>query len=109
MISPSNLTHLIHTHPEAARKQILDALRKSGMHKGEASKLLSIAHPTLLRYIAALRLADEIDRLVEVARREGWHHGRIGGRPAGATPVRERRAAAKRAAGKQARSRRRAA
>ena len=64
-----------------ASDAILAALRDNAMHKGETAKALGCAHGTLLGWIALLGLADKIARLEERSIAEGWHHGRLGGRP----------------------------
>ncbi len=79
------ISALIRVQPAEAAKRILAALRETGMHKGEAAKRLGCAHSTLLSWIAQLHLAQKIEALAEKARKEGWHHGRLGGRPPGTT------------------------
>ena len=75
----------IRVKPEEAKKRLLAALREAGMHKGEAAKALGCAYTTLLKWIDKLDLEETIQSMTERAEREGWHHGRKGGRPVGST------------------------
>lgn len=87
MPGPRHELHaLIQVAPASAKKKIVAALKSSGMHKGEAARLLGCSHGTLLRWIDALALGDEVERLVDKARDEGWYHGenrKSPGRPKG--------------------------
>lgn len=89
---PASSTHpnheisaLIRVNQKEAKRRILAALRETGMHKGQAAKRLGCAHTTLLSWISQLGLAPEIEALDAAARKAGWHHGRVGGRPLGST------------------------
>ena len=68
-----------------AKEHILNALRASKMHKGDAVKRLRCAHTTYLFWVEQLGLAKVIEVLEAKAKKEGWHHGRKGGRPLGTT------------------------
>lgn len=89
MTSPTHPNHeisaLIRVAPKEAEKKVLAALRARKMHKGDASKLLGCAHSTLIDWIRLLGLAPKIEKLDAQAKKEGWHHGRNGGRPRGST------------------------
>ena len=76
---------LIIVDPKAAKLRILDHLRRAKMHRGDAAIAIGCAHSTFLSWVRKLDLEDEIGRLERKAKREGWHHGRIGGRPLGST------------------------
>lgn len=76
---------LIVADPKQARARLIERLRKARMHKGDCAAAIGCAHSTLLRWIRKLRLEPEIEKLEARARREGWHHGRVGGRPEGST------------------------
>ncbi len=92
MTARSSSTHpdheipaLIRVSPGKARETILDVLRRAGMHQGDAAREFGCAHTTLRRWISKLALEGEIEEMEARAREEGWHHGRLGGRPKGAT------------------------
>lgn len=76
---------LIFLDPEAAKKKILNALKKAGMRKGDAAVLLKCSHATLIRWIDRLELQVKIEELQEVAKSEGWIYERRpgSGRPKG--------------------------
>lgn len=76
---------LIRERPQAARLAICLALFLSGMSKSDAAKRLKCTHGTLLRWIAMLKLEKRIELMTNDAIKNGWHHGRKGGRPKGAT------------------------
>lgn len=76
---------LIITSPDKAKKQILAALKSSGVHMGHAATALGCAHVTLLRWIAKLDIGDDVDAMKARAVREGWYAGHKGGRPKGST------------------------
>ncbi len=69
------LTHLMHVDPKLAGEQILDALRRGGMNRGEAAGLLRCGYSTLLRWIEDLQLDAAIERMTQQALREGWYRG----------------------------------
>jgi transposase len=73
---------LVTLDPIQARERVLDALRGAGMHRRAAAEALGCTVQTLLRWIEALGLGREVARLSVLAARDGWHHGRTGGRPA---------------------------
>lgn len=77
------LGHVIKLHPEQAKKRILKALRDTGVHKGDTSKLLGCSHNCLLNWIKQLDLDLEVEELKEKAIDEGWYHGKVGGMPLG--------------------------
>ncbi len=83
--SNHEINALITVEPAKAKKIILAALKVAGMHKGRASKELSCAHSTLLRWIEKLSLDAEIAQMMEVAERRGWRHNGRTGRPKGST------------------------
>ncbi len=70
---------LIDVDPDRARREILAAVRKAKMHMGEAAKALECRQQTLLSWVRALDLEQEIDEMRETAKRNGWHHDRLGG------------------------------
>lgn len=77
------LSRVLKVNPGLVREQILDALRKSGMHKGRAAHRLHAAHSTFLTWIKKLALGADIAEMTALAIREGWHHGEVGGRTRG--------------------------
>lgn len=76
---------LISIDPEKAKDLILSALKKAKMHREEAAANLDCNYGTLLRWIVRLSMQREIARLTKAAKKEGWYHGRKGGRPTGTT------------------------
>lgn len=98
MYQKHELGSLIEYKPKEATERILNALREAKAHKADAAKLLGCSHGTLLRWIAKLGIGPQIDKLVAKAEREGWHHGRTGGRPRGSVKVKAARPAKKRRA-----------
>lgn len=79
------INYLITLDPTAARERILEALRKAKLHKEDAAKSLDCNYGTLLRWIKRLSLEKKIAMLTKQAKKEGWFHGRTGGRPLGST------------------------
>jgi transposase len=78
-----DLSALIEAKPKEAAERIMVALRQAKAHKADAAKRLGCSHQTLLRWIAKLGIGAQVDKLIARAEREGWHHGRTGGRPQG--------------------------
>jgi len=74
---------LITLEPAKAKKIILAAFKESKMHRQDAAKALECNYGTLLRWIDRLGIHDEINRMTKLSKKEGWHHGRKGGRPVG--------------------------
>lgn len=79
------ITALMVIDPVSARHRIVEALRASGMHMGEAAASLGCSYMTLQRWIAKLDLGAQVEVMKTKSVKEGWHHGRKGGRPLGAT------------------------
>lgn len=89
---PTTTTHpnheisaLIRVQPKEAAKKVLAFLKDAKMHKGDAARQIGCAHSTLISWIRQLELAPEIEKLEAKAKKDGWHHGRVGGRPLGST------------------------
>ncbi len=80
-MNASAIGYLIKVHPNQAKVKILDALRKAKMHKGNAAVILGCRHATLLDWLTVLDLHKTVERMIVQAKREGWFHGRVGGRP----------------------------
>lgn len=78
------IAHLIHIDPAKAKKQILDALRSAGMHMANAAASFGCTHGTFLMWIKKLDMREAIDDLRQTAKKKGWHHDHVGGRPPGA-------------------------
>ena len=84
--------------PEAAKKKLIDALKKNGVHLGNTAEALGISYNTFLRWVEQLQLGETIKQLKIKAEKEGWRHTQntpSTGRPAGAkdkTPRTRRRA-----------------
>jgi transposase-like protein len=86
------IAHLIHVDAAKAKKQILDALREEGMHMANAAARIGCTHGTLLVWVKKLDMQADIDALRDVAKRNGWHHDHVGGRPRGPGKVARERA-----------------
>lgn len=74
---------LISIDPNLAKQRILATLREAKMHRGLAAEKLGCNYATLHRWIKRLELDGSIAFLAAKAKREGWFHGRTGGRPHG--------------------------
>lgn len=72
---------LIIVDPEEAKKIIVSTLTKSKMHMADAAELLGCDYVTLLRWINRLKMKPTVEKMRRVAKKEGRHHGRKGGRP----------------------------
>jgi uncharacterized protein YjcR len=72
---------LISIDPKLAKKRIIDVMREAQMHRRAAAKKLGCDYATLHRWIKRLELETTLERLMVKAKREGWFHGRTGGRP----------------------------
>lgn len=70
---------LIDVDPAAARKVILDAYVKARCHIGDAAELLGCRRHAFTRWAVVLGMEDSLLEVAERAKREGWHHGRVGG------------------------------
>lgn len=112
------IAHLIHTDPNEAKNQILEALRTEKMHIGNAAHRIGCTHGTLLIWMKKLEMQKAVDKLKATALKEGWHHEERGGRPKMTKSEKESARAAREAAkaamtpsqlaaAKRARSRRR--
>jgi hypothetical protein len=85
------LTHRIEREPEKAAGVLLDAYRDGKCKAGAAAALLRVTLRTWIRWIARLdaalgaskkgTMSARMDKLKRRARREGWHHKDVGGRP----------------------------
>ena len=67
--------------PIAAKKEIIKAFRDAHAHRGDLADFLGVSRKVLYGWIDRLGLADVLDRIEETAKKAGWHHGRLGGRP----------------------------
>lgn len=79
------INYLIALNPSEAKERILKALRKAKLHKEDAAKILECNYGTLLRWIKRLSLETQIKKMSKAAKKEGWFHGKTGGRPIGST------------------------
>jgi len=70
------------TRPNEARQTILAAFRKCGAHRRNTAIELDCGHRTFDRWVAKLGLEAELAVIEEEAKKKGWHHGNVGGRPA---------------------------
>ena len=77
------MTAVVKVNPTKARVDILRAYEKTKCDLTAVSVLLGCSYNTLQRWVVALNLQPQLDRLKARALREGWHHGknRNGGRP----------------------------
>lgn len=64
-MSISKLGALIHSHPEEAEKQILDAMRDARCDRKTAATALNTTHRSLYRFIDRLDLWAKIDTMIE--------------------------------------------
>lgn len=85
------LGRMVRLDPKKLERIMIAALRKAGMHRGGAAADLGVSHAAISRWITRLGIGDQVAELEQRALKEGWHHGRRGGRPLGATDSVERR------------------
>lgn len=71
--------------PKKAGDEICKALRKAGMHKGNAAKAIGCQHSTLIRWIKKLNLGKRIAVMLKQGEKEGWRYNGRTGRPKGST------------------------
>jgi hypothetical protein len=64
---------LIHFDPKKAKTLILDAFRAEKCHKGNTAHRIGCSHRTLLVWMKKLGIDAEIDRIYELAVKEGWN------------------------------------
>lgn len=76
---------MIMVDPAKARREILVAFRNAGASRGDAAVNLGATRNTFARWVEALGLVDELAEVEARAVKQGWHHGRVGGRPMGST------------------------
>ena len=77
---------MIQVQPKVAKEKILEALRRHGMHIGNAAEALGCSYNTFLRWVEELALGPAIEKMKVQAKREGWRHTQntpSTGRPAG--------------------------
>jgi hypothetical protein len=77
------LSPIVLVDPEKARRLIRKAFRDALCKRGEACKALDCSTSTLQGWIRQLGMEQELLDLEETAKKEGWHHGDVGGRPPG--------------------------
>lgn len=80
------LSALIVVAPEEAKRAIVEAFRAAGASRRDAAKALGCDEDTLAAWIKRLDMGVELEAIVGVAKLEGWHHGKVGGRPKSVTP-----------------------
>ncbi len=64
---------LIHFDPKKARTTILEAFRAAKCHKGNTAVRLGCSHRTFLVWVKKLDLDAELDKIYELAARQGWN------------------------------------
>jgi hypothetical protein len=78
---------LIIRDARAAAKELLARLKKHGVHRGEVAREFGISRTTTIsEWIRDLGIEAEVDRMRDLAKRQGWFHDGYakGGRPKGA-------------------------
>lgn len=75
MLQPRDIGALTRVDPERARKIILSALRKTGVHRGEAAILLGVNVTSLFRWIRKLGIVAEIESMEREAAERGMLRG----------------------------------
>lgn len=86
-MSRHEIQALIQVQPSEAKKRIVSALKKSGVHLGNTAETLGCSYNTFLRWVEQLQLGEAIEEMKDKAKREGWRHTQntpSTGRPAGA-------------------------
>lgn len=66
---------------ERATGMILEAFRRAKCLRSEAARILGCDRETLAIWVRRLALEAQLTKLEAQAKRQGWHHGRVGGRP----------------------------
>jgi DNA-binding XRE family transcriptional regulator len=87
------LSTLVAANAREARARIVEAYMDAGCSRQDAAHALGVSKRTLARFVDSLELTAKLATLEAKALRDGWHHGRLGGRPLGARN-RSRRVAA---------------
>jgi hypothetical protein len=80
------LSALIQISPEEARRELLEAYRNAGASRRDAAKLLGCDEDTFATWAKRLDLGAQLEALTDAAKLEGWHHGKVGGRPVTTLP-----------------------
>jgi hypothetical protein len=80
-----HLTPFVTTDPEKVRRLIRAAMKDAKCKRSDAARILDASAATLANWIDILDMEDELQRLEIQAKKEGWHHGDVGGRPKGST------------------------
>lgn len=82
MTEMNEFLKLLHRDPAAFRRKILEAFVDARCCRVDAMKILGVANATFYRLMDRAPLVNfELLLLEQRARREGWHHYRLGGRP----------------------------
>jgi hypothetical protein len=77
----SRIGALVICDPDRARREIIRAFRDSGANRQDTAAALGVGRNALTKYVATLGITEELNELEDTAKRNGWHHGRVGGRP----------------------------
>lgn len=74
-----DLAALIVVAPELAVKRVREAFVEGRASREAAALLLGCKRATLLAWVRRLGMQDELEQIEKIAKRDGWHHGRLGG------------------------------
>ncbi len=70
---------LIVLAPEAAQKRIREMFIEGRACRESAALLLGCKRATFLAWVRKLGMESELLQIEQIAKRDGWHHGRLGG------------------------------
>lgn len=73
------LAALIVVDRASARKRILAAFVDAKCSRDDAARILGCRRSTLLAWIKKLGLQGDLQDVEAIAKRDEWHHGRLGG------------------------------
>lgn len=74
---PHEMSVLVAHSPKVARERLLSAFCQANANRTRAASLLGCSRQTFGAW--AKKLGVDLDAAESVAKRDGWHHGRIGG------------------------------
>ena len=72
---------LVVVHPKQAAEKLVAVYTKARACQEDAAAACGVCINTWMRWVERLDLSATLEAVAEKARAEGWHHGRVGGRP----------------------------
>jgi len=75
---PHPIHYLIGDDPAAARRQLLAEFVKANASMVVVASQMGCSRSTLYQWVRKLGMLRELREAERIARRDGWHHGRLG-------------------------------